>query len=92
MGRPPPSATQKWILLFLLMGAWAGEGYRCQHPGVGVTGLRVSSCGPVGACCSLVEWGAILGVGRESNTAWVEFPMGAWLPIRQGMESEYGDV
>nr|XP_042129886.1 kallikrein-8 isoform X1 [Peromyscus maniculatus bairdii] len=24
MGRPPPCATQTWILLFLLMGAWAG--------------------------------------------------------------------
>ncbi|XP_028714148.1 kallikrein-8 [Peromyscus leucopus] len=40
MGRPPPCATQTWILLFLLMGAWAGltraqgskvlEGQECE--------------------------------------------------------------
>lgn len=49
MRRPPPCATQTLILLFLLMGAWAGEVNRCYHPGLLVGwGLLNSERAPAG--------------------------------------------
>lgn len=58
MGRPPPCATQTWILLFLLMGAWAGEVNRRYHSGLLVGwGLLNSERAPAGVRVHVVVWG-----------------------------------